>query len=302
MKIGVIGSGAIGLYYGSRLQQSGHDVHFLMRRDYQAVRQNGLIVHSIAGDFHLPEVSAYQNSADIGSVDLILVGLKTFSNHNLIELVKPLVGPQTAILTLQNGLGNEELLAKEFGPDNILGGIAFICCNRGEPGTVHHLGEGRISLGEFSGGMSSRLQQLADMFNKAEVPCNAVSDLRRIRWEKLAWNIPFNGLTALLRQDVTDVLANQLNKELVLQLMLEVIAAANTQPLEKQIKGEEFATKMVAASEKMSGYRPSMMIDRLEGRPLELEAIYNIPLKQARAAGVDMPRVEMLYSLLSAGE
>jgi 2-dehydropantoate 2-reductase len=302
MKIGIIGSGAIGLYYGSMLQKSGQDVHFLMRRDYQAVSNDGLQVYSTKGDFHLAEVNAWLTAEEIGPVDLVLVALKTFSNHNLVRLVTPLVGSDTAILTLQNGLGNEELLAKEFGAKRVLGGIAFICSNRGEPGTVHHLGEGKISLGEFSNGLTPRCQQLAEMFNQAGVRCEAVDDLRRIRWEKLLWNIPFNGLTALFKQDVTELIRKPSIKELAFQLMLEVAAAANAQPLKKKIDAEVFCSKLISATEKMIGYRPSMMIDRLEGRPLELEAIYKIPLDQAHAAGIKMPCVEMLYQLLSAGE
>jgi len=302
MKIGIIGSGAIGLYYGSMLQRSGQDVHFLMRRDYGAVSQNGLKIHSVKENFELPKVSAYENSADIGPVDLVLVALKTFSNQHMVTLVSPLIGPDTAILTLQNGLGNEELLADAFGATRVLGGIAFICSNRGEPGTVHHLGEGKITLGELSDGLTSRSQQLAEMFNQAGVRCEAVDDLRRIRWEKLLWNIPFNGLTALFKQDVTELISKPSIKELAFQIMLEVAAAANAQPLKKKIEAEVFCSKLIAATEKMIGYRPSMMIDRLEGRPLELDAIYKIPLEQAHAAGVEMPRVEMLYHLLTAGE
>lgn len=302
MKIAIIGSGALGLYYGGLLQRSGQDVHFLMRRDFDAVRKTGLKVFSINGDFHLPEVSAYQSPTDIGPVDLVLVGLKTFSNAQLPELIMPLVGKDTAILTLQNGLGNEELLADAFGGKHILGGIAFLCSNRGEPGTVHHLGEGRIRLGEFQGGLSERSRNLAEMFKSAGTPCEAVSDLRRARWEKLLWNIPFNGLCALLRQDVTQLLSLSQNRDLVRELMLEVAGGANAQALEKPLDGDSLSTQLIAMTEKMDHYRPSMMIDRLEDRPLELEAIYGIPLRQAIAAGIDMTRVRMLYSLLLSGE
>jgi len=302
MKIGIIGSGALGLYYGAMLQKSGQDIHFLMRRDYEAVRQSGLHVYSVNGNFHLSEVACYRSPKDIGPVDTVIVGLKTFSNQHLTELVRPLLGTRTAILTLQNGLGNEELLAKAFGRERILGGVAFLCTNRGEPGTVQHLGEGKIHLGEFCGGLSARSRKLAEIFQKAGVPCEAVSDLRRARWEKLAWNIPFNGLSALIQKDVTGLLDHPPSKRLIRMLMLEVISGANAQPLEQRIDAKKFSEQLIAFTENMDPYRPSMMIDRLEGRPLELEAIYAIPIEQAEAAGVQMPRVEMLYSLLSAGE
>ncbi len=302
MRIGIIGSGALGLYYGAVLQRSGQDVRFLLRRDYQVLCKKGLQIYSAAGDFYLPQISGYRSPQEIGVVDLVIVGLKTISNHHLIELVAPLIGEETAILTLQNGLGNEELLADAFGMQRVLGGVAFLCSNRGEPGIVHHLGEGRITLGEFSGGLSRRSRDLAEMFQTAGIPCSAVSDLRRARWEKLVWNVPFNGLCALHGKDVTDLLNHSPTRELVRDLMLEIITGANAQPLEESIDGPAFSQQMISFTENMDHYRPSMMIDREEGRALELEAIYGIPLKQAEAAGVSMPKVEMLYSLLDFGE
>ena len=302
MKIGIIGSGALGLYYGAMLQRSSQDVHFLLRRDYHAIQKKGLQIHSCNGDFHLPQISGYQTPQEIGTADLVIVGLKTISNHHLIDLVSPLLGAETAILTLQNGLGNEDLLAEAFGAERILGGIAFLCSNRGEPGTVHHLGEGKIRLGEFSGGLSQRSRNLAEMFQAAGIPCDAVSDLRRARWEKLVWNIPFNGLSALLDNDVTDLLNHPPSKELVRDLMLEVIAGANAQGLEEPIDGPEFSQQLISFTENMDHYQPSMMIDRAAGLPLELEAIYAIPLQQAKAVGVSMPKINMLHTLLDFGE
>lgn len=302
MKIGIIGSGALGLYYGAMLQRSGQNINFLLRRDYHALQKTGLQVHSCNGDFHLPQISGSLSAQEIGAVDLVIVGLKTISNHHLIDLVRPLLGPETAILTLQNGLGNEDLLAEAFGAERVLGGVAFLCSNRGEPGTVYHLGEGKIILGEFNSGLSQRSCDLAAMFQAAGVPCTAVSDLRRARWEKLVWNIPFNGLCALLEEDVTNLLNHSQSKELVRNLMLEVITGANAQGLEELIDGSGFSQRLISFTENMDHYQPSMLIDRIEGRLLELEAIYAIPLQQAKAVGVNMPRVEMLHTLLSYGE
>ena len=302
MKIGVIGSGALGLYYGAMLQRSGQDINFLLRRDYQAIGQQGLQIYSVNGDFHLPQVAGYQTAQELGSVDLVIVGLKTISNHHLIDLVSPLLGAETAILTLQNGLGNEELLAEAFGAERVLGGVAFLCSNRGEPGVVHHLGEGKIRLGEFSGGLSERSRNFAAMFQTAGVPCTAISDLRRARWEKLVWNIPFNGLSALFDKDVTALLDHPPTKRLARDLMLEVIAGANAQALEEPIDGPGFSQQLISFTENMDHYQPSMMIDRAAGRPLELGAIYATPLQRAKAAGISMPRVEMLHGQLDFGE
>ncbi len=302
MKIAVIGAGALGLYYGAMLQRAGQDVRFLLRRDYQAISRQGLRVTSPAGNFHLPEVKGFRNVADLGDVDLVLVGLKTIANDRLVELVAPLMKGDTAVLTLQNGLGNEDLLAAAFGSEKVLGGIAFLCSNRGEPGTVHHLGEGRIRLGEFAGGLSERALAVAKMFNEAGVSCEAVADLHKARWEKLVWNIPFNGLCALTGKDVTELLDHGPSRAEIIAMMQEVIAAANRQELSSPIEAEPFISRMIAATEKMAHYRPSMMIDRLEGRPLELAAIYGEPLSRASRMGAAMPKVGLLHALLSLGE
>jgi 2-dehydropantoate 2-reductase len=140
------------------------------------------------------------------------------------------------------------------------------------------------------------------MFEAAGIPCTAVSDLRRARWEKLVWNIPFNGLCALLNKDVTDLLHHLPSKALSRDLMLEVIAGANAQQLEEPIDGAEFSQQIIHFTENMDHYQPSMMIDRAAGSLLELEAIYAIPLQRAKDAGVNMPKVEMLHTLLDFGE
>lgn len=301
MRIAIVGAGALGLYYGAMLQKGGNDVVFLLRRDYEAIVTKGLQVRSINGDFHLAEVRGYRSPEDIGPVDLVVVGLKTFANHLYGELITPLLGSGTMILTLQNGLGNEETLASLFGADRILGGVAFLCSNRGEPGVVEHLGAGRILLGAFAGEGGERVEGVAAMFRAASVECMAVSDLKRARWEKLVWNIPFNGICTLMAKPVDALLAHGKTRTLVRDVMLEVIAAANGQGLAEAIS-PSLADEMIAFSEPMGTYRPSMQIDREEGRQLELEAIFGKPLAAGLRGGIGMPKVEMLYALLELSE
>jgi 2-dehydropantoate 2-reductase len=302
MHIAVIGAGALGLYYGAMLRRSGQEVKFLLRRDFQAVSAGGLHVTSPGGDFHLGAVSCFQDPADMGEADLVLIGLKTFDNSRMVDLIRPLVGKKTALLTLQNGLGNEEVLAAAFGAGHVMGGVAFLCANRGEPGTVHHLGQGAIRLGEFDRGLSGRAGVIAGLFNSAGVPCEAVADLVKARWEKLVWNIPFNGLSALTGLTTDRLLAHPPTRRQVTEIMAEVIRAANAQGLSEPIDAVSFISRMFELTEPMGDYRPSMMLDRLEGRPLELESIYGIPLRMAEEKGVEMVRVRMLHALLEAWE
>lgn len=297
MKIAIIGAGALGLYYGALLQKSGQDVHFLLRRDFDAVTSRGLKVFSINGDFNLPQVKGYRSAAEVGPVDLVLVGLKTFANQQLGELIAPLLHAATQILTLQNGLGNEEALAELFGDQRVIGGVAFLCSNRGEPGEVHHLGAGRIIIGEYQPCDPQRLELLAALFAAAGVECRTSNDLKRARWEKLVWNIPFNGLCALLHQSVDRLLTVAACRELVRGLMLEVITAANAQGLTKPIP-DSYADNMLEFTDNMGVYKPSMQIDREEGRQLEIEAIFRKPLSYGLRQGVAMPQVAMLATLL----
>ena len=297
MKTAIVGAGALGLYYGALLQKSGTETHFLLRRDYDAIKDHGLQVHSINGDFRLDRLNAWRTPAEIGPVELVVIGLKTFANDRYRELIAPLVGESTKILTLQNGLGNEEALAGLFGADRVLGGVAFLCANRGEPGVVHHLGAGRIILGEYRPHDPAGLEQVAALFRRAGIDCKTTPDLKRARWEKLVWNIPFNGLCALLDQTVDRLLAVPATRLLVHELMLEVIRAGNGQELQSPIP-ESFADAMLEFTDKMGVYKPSMQIDREEGRQLETDAIFRMPLQLGAARGVAMPCTGMLATLL----
>ena len=291
-----------GLFYGALLQRGGEEVHFLLRRDYDAILNNGLQVASIDGDFHLPVVNGHRTTGEIGEVDLVVIGLKTFDNDRIHDLIAPLIGSETIILTLQNGLGNEEHLTRKFPAERILGGVAFLCANRGESGTVHHLGQGAVRIGPFRPEAKGRCRTVAETFTRAGLSCESVDDLLKARWEKLVWNIPFNGLCALTGHDVTVLLSDPLLRREISVLMTEVTVAANAQPLMTQIDSEKFISRMIMMTDGMDHYQPSMMIDRLEGRQLELESIYVEPIKRAQTAGIATPRIELLHALLALGE
>jgi 2-dehydropantoate 2-reductase len=291
-RIAIVGSGAVGSYYGARLAQAGEDVTFLLRSDYTQVKQHGFEVRSVAGDFHLENVQCAQSTEEIGEVDLVIVAWKSTSNHLAEEVIRPLVGEKTAILTLQNGLGNCELLGDLFGAERVMAGLCFVCINRLSSGVISHTASGLIRIGEFVGGKSERLERIAEVFSGAQFPCEAVDSLEKALWMKLVWNYPFNGLAIAEGGVDTEVVLKERGLESkVRALMGEVIAVAKA--LGHEIP-ESFIDKQIEITYPMGKYRPSSMIDFVEGRPVEYEAIWQKPLEVAQRVGVEVPEMEEL--------
>ena len=315
VKISVVGCGAVGSYYGARLARAGEEVHFLLRSDYETVRRRGVEIRSPAGDFRVHPRCA-RSPEEIGGSDLVVVALKTTANDQFVKLLPPLVGTGTAVLTLQNGLGNEEALAQLFPPEQILGGLCFVCLNRLEPGLIQHLDHGQVVLGEFQRYPEPRTHDIAGRFRNAGIPCKVAADLGRAHWEKLIWNIPFNGLgvagaagyeATLAGKLLTtpppvdgclptdQLLADRRWEQLARDLMLEVIAAARAL---KYDVDPGLAEKQIERTRTMGSYKASTLIDFERGFPLEMESLFLEPLRQAQNAGVAVPRLEALCRVL----
>jgi 2-dehydropantoate 2-reductase len=316
MKIAVVGCGAVGSFYGAKLCRAGNDVHFLLRSDYEVVRRNGVLIRSPDGDFTVQPRCANRPEA-IGPCDLVLIGLKTTANSQFARLLPALVDRSTAVVTLQNGLGNEEALAQLFPASQILGGLCFVCLNRTEPGVIRHTDYGLVVLGEFQGQPRPRTRDLAALFGQAGVQCKTADDLARAHWEKLVWNIPFNGLgvAGTAGPEVFSVpdsefrvparvgpclttdqlLGDSRWERLVRELMLEVIRAG--QALGFPIP-ESMAGRQIELTRTMGTYRASTLVDFERSRPLELEGLFLEPLRRAQNAGAPMPRLERLCRVL----
>lgn len=298
MKICIVGCGAVGLYYGARLQKAGEEVHYLLRGDYEAVKSDGIRVRAPDGDFHLPLVNAHRKSSQIGECDLVIVALKATANDLLDELISPLIGDSSRVLTLQNGLGSDSQLAGLFGAEKVLGGLCFVCLNRTSPGVVENFHLGSIAIGNYRRPVDSYVEELSCLFEKAGVECRTYDEFRFAQWKKLVWNVPFNGLAIAAGGITTDLILKDdaLTRE-AKALMLEIIGAAKL--LAMEIK-PDFADRQIEITYPMKAYKPSSLIDFLEKRPVEVEAIWGEALREGKAAGMEMPRLEMLYSLLRA--
>ncbi len=313
MKIAVVGCGAVGSYYGALLRRAGDDVHFLLRSDYESVSRNGVQILSRDGGFRVNPTCA-RDPHVIGPCDLILIALKTTANHEFRRLLPPLVGPQTVLLTLQNGLGNEEDLAALFGAENVMGALCFVCLNRLEPGVIQHMAHGHIHLGEFQRPPIERTHEVARLFRRAGVPVTVADRLDLAHWEKLIWNIPFNGLSVAsaagsnaLKLGCWDTAQrfNCLSTDRLLDdpqwietlrfLMREVISIARG--LGFQLN-DELVEDQIARTREMGVYRPSTLIDFELGRDIELRSLFERPLVEARRLGLSTPWLERLCVVL----
>ena len=296
-RIAVVGSGAIGCYYGGKLAASGQDIHFLMRSDLEAVRKRGLTLRSTeAPDVFLPHVQAYGSTSEIGPVDLVIIAVKTTANASLDTLIPPLLHSKTALVTLQNGLGNEAYLAERFGAERVMGALCFVCLNRIEPGVIQHFGHGTISIGEYHGKPTPRTIALAEALVQAGIEAVTVENLITERWLKLVWNVPFNGLAIAAGELTTDrILADPGLENLVRGLMREILAIAAARGHEIPASCIDFH---IERTRPMGSYRPSSLLDYQAGLPVEVESIWGESLREALKAGVNAGRLEALYYLL----
>ena len=295
MRYAVIGTGAIGGYYGARLDKAGFEVHFLLHSDYRFVVDNGLTVDSCDGSFHLPSPKVYDNTASMPECDVVIVALKTTNNHLLPSLLPPLLKPDTIVLLIQNGIGVEADVEKMFPGQPLAAGLAFICSAKAGPGHVNHQFYGNINIGNYSCTDLQRFQQLVDDFRAAGIGAASVGYLEA-RWKKAVWNMPFNGMTVALNTTTNRLLSCDATRRLIYDQMLEVIGAANALGV-KNID-PSFADKMIANTVKMPPYSPSMKLDYDFRRPMEIEYLYSRPIAEAKAAGFAMPKLEMLEAEL----
>jgi 2-dehydropantoate 2-reductase len=295
-RIAVVGSGAIGSYYGAKLAHTGSDVHFLMRGDLSVVRRDGIFVRGEGENFRVAKINCYNSTKEIGACDLVIVAVKATSNSDLVDLVPPLLHAQTMLLSLQNGLGSDEFLASHFGAERVLGGLCFIALNHISKTEIERYAYGHMVLSEFGRKAQTRTHEVAMEFNRAAVTCTVTDDLALERWGKLIWNIPFNGLSILAGGiDTAAIVGDKDLRNATLALMDEVIAAANK--CGHAMPSDAWREHM-ERSKKMGAYKPSTLLDWEAGRALEIEPIWGEPVRRAVAAGGRMPRTEMIYALL----
>lgn len=315
MRYAILGSGAVGGLYGGMLARAGHDVHFLLHSDYDHVAEHGLRIDSISGDFVLTSPNIYRDVADMPPCDVVIVALKSTNNHLLARMLPQLVTPHGVVLSLQNGLDVEAASADAVPGHGVLGGCCFLCSNKVGPGHIRHLDFGRIVFGLYGreaekltdcDAMRDRGRRILADMTDAGIDAQWTDTLASARWRKLMWNIPFNGLSVVLDAATDEIMASPAARDLADTLIREVYRGAAFCGVSID---EAAIEKTMQHTETMVPYDSSMRLDFLQGRAMEVDAIFGNPLRavaQQRSLSEKasensphlMPSVAMLYQQL----
>ena len=297
MKIAVMGAGGVGGYFGARLAASGQDVYFIARGPHlAAIRANGLRVKSDAGDVTIKPAQATDDPADIGPVDIVLFAVKLYDTDSAGRMLAPLIGPETGVVDLQNGIDGEDELAAIVGCEHVVGGVAYLSAHIGEPGVILHVGKGaKLAFGELDGRRSSRVEALAAACAAAGFSHEISGNIEAALWSKLAMLASMSALSCLTRLPVDQAVREPETLELLRAAMKEVAEVAAA-------KGVTLPADTLAGFNAVtrggSNIRPSMLVDLERGKPLELDRLSGAVVRAGAEAGVPTPFHSMALALL----
>jgi 2-dehydropantoate 2-reductase len=296
MNILVMGAGAVGAYYGARLQQSGEQVIFCARGEHlRALKSTGLEFMSPQGDFSL-KVTATADPHEFAPYDLILFCVKSYDTSATAQSLGGCLNPDGAILTVQNGVENEMLLAEVFGRDSVMGGNARIGAELVAPGRIVHRTGGFIEFGELDGSDSPRAERLAEIFRRAGIFGELTTRLSAIRWEKLLWNAAFNTVATLARRKVGDLIDDADGVELLRALMNEIVTVARAEGV--ALGDAQVEAQFTRSQASLREVRPSTLQDSERGKPLEYEALCGAVRRAARRHSIATPHMDAIYALM----
>ena len=296
-KIAVFGAGGVGAYFGGRLARAGADVHLIARGEHlEALRRDGLTVESVHGDFHV-DLPATDDPADVGACDYVLFTVKSNDTDEAAADLDPLVGEGTAVVSLQNGVDNEERLVEAVGRAHVMGGVAYIFSTIAEPGVVaHESGPARLVFGELDGSVTDRAERLRDLCAAADVEATLSTDVWSDIWQKYAFICAHNGLTAAVRRPIGDIRETEATMAVYRRLVAEVRAVASAEGVDLP---EDLVDDVVAFVEDADpGMTSSMYYDLTHEKPMELEALNGELVRRGRARDVDVPANETVYGVL----
>ncbi|MEK9644284.1 MAG: 2-dehydropantoate 2-reductase [Alphaproteobacteria bacterium] len=299
MKVAMMGSGGIGGYFGARMAQAGADVSFIARGAHlDAMRKHGLRIDSPEmGDAHIAPVQATDDPAEVGAVDYVIMGVKLWDTEAAGHAIAPMLGPETTVLSLQNGVEGDDILASIVGEERLIAGVAFIGSAISAPGVIGHVGTmQRIVIGEREGGISPRIEALRDMLQKGGVMAEASEDIQRMLWEKFVFLVGLSSTTTLMRTTLGPVRENPESREFYLNVMRETVTVGRARGVNLP---EDFADDRLAFSDGLPAeMNSSMHHDLQKGNRLELPWLAGTVVRYGRELGVPTPVCQTVYAAL----
>lgn len=298
MRITVFGTGGVGGYFGARLASAGCDVGFVARGEHlRALRERGLRVQSALGDVTLAPVRASDDPAEMGTPDWVLVCTKLWDLDEAVRAIAPVVGPGTAVISLQNGVTKDDVLRAAFGPERVVGGVAYISAGIAEPGVIRHTGKlAKLVFGEYGGARTPRVEALLEAALRGAVDAAIAPDVRPAIWEKFVFLVGMSAATAATRSTIGPVREHAASRALLLEVMREVVAVgrAHGVPL-----AEDFADNRLAFIDGLPAeMEASMATDLRHGRQLELAWLSGAVVELGAAAGVHTPMNRAVAAVL----
>lgn len=297
VKVAVYGVGGVGGYFGGRLALGGSDVHLIARGPHlSALRDRGLRVSSVLGDFET-SLRATDNPGDIGPCDYVLFCVKSFDTESAATHLQPLLGEDTAVISLQNGVENEDKLAAQIGSQHVLGGAAFIFSSISEPGVISHTGgPARIVLGEMDGSRSERAVSLWELCQRAGIVAELSEDIRSVLWEKLVFISAQAGMTGAVQLPIGEIRGVPESWVMFRSILQEVAAVAKAEGV--NLRNDAVERALAFALELEPGSFSSLHDDKTRGKRMELEALHGTVVRLAHQHGVEVPMCEAVYAIL----
>ena len=302
MKIAIMGTGGVGGYYGGLLAQQGHDVTFIARGAHlKAIRENGLQVKSIFGNFHIKPAQVTDNPAEIGSVDLVVFCTKTYSIEEAAQRIKPIVSAETTVLPLENGIDAADRIGAVVGMEHMIGGATWISSAVEAPGIIKHISQfRRVVVGEVDGQVTSRVQAIHKAFEQTGITAELSENILKLLWTKFVFISAASSLGSLTRLPLGGYRSVPETRKMMTSLMQEVEAVARAQGVELD---EDVVQKSLDFVDNAAPHiKPSMQLDVEAGRRSELESLVGVVGRKGREVGVATPIADTIYAALLPGE
>ena len=300
MKIVVMGAGGVGGFYGGRLASTGCEVHFVARGAHlAAMREHGLTIENKEqGDIHVAKVNVTADPATIGTADLVIIAVKMKDTDAAARAVKPIVGPHTAVLSLQNGVIKDDILRRHFPATQVMGGVAYVATHVARPGVILQVGAmQRVVFGEYDGSRSARAQALLEALLRAGVKAELSGDIRRTLWEKYTFLVGLSGTTTTMRTTIGPIRGHPRTRAFLHELLREVVAVGRAHGVELP---PDYADDRLAFADSVPATMTSSMHHDLErGNPLEVEWLAGGVVTLGAAVGVPTPANRAVWDMLA---